>query len=214
MQQALDHRIEGVARHAAYHERSGRGGEAAAERGAGSGILDVGLAVKRIFDRAIAGAAAEVSLERSAEVLPLCLVERCAGHDHARGAEPALKGLGVEERLLHRVDAAAASEAFDGGHGMPVGAKGRDQAAMHRLAVDQHRTGAAITGVAAFLDAEMPELAQEGSQALPGPRSFGKRLAVDLEAHDHPAPASSARISSARRKVMCLRHKGLPWMSS
>ena len=163
MQQAFDRGIEGVSRRAAYHLRAGRGGEAAAERGAGCGILDVGLAVQRIFDRAIAGAAAEVSLERSAKVLPLCLVKRCAGHDHARGAEPALKGLGVEERLLHRVDAAVAGEAFDGGHGMAVGAKGRDQAAMHRLAIDQHRTGAAITGVAAFLDAEMPELAQEGS---------------------------------------------------
>src|SRR5207253_525149 len=97
MQQALYRGIEGVARRAAHYQRSGGRRKAAAERGAGCGILDVGLAVKRIFDRAIAGAAAEVSLERSAEVLPLCLVERRAGHDHARGAESALKGLGVEE---------------------------------------------------------------------------------------------------------------------
>src|SRR5436305_9121589 len=214
MQQALDRGIEGVARRATHHQRSGRRRQATAERGACGGILDVGLAVERIFDRTIAGAAAQVSLERSAEVLPLCLVERRAGHDHARGAESALKGLGVEECLLHRMYAAVATEAFDRCHRMTVGAKGRDQAAMHRLAIDQHRTSAAITGVAALLDAEMPELAQEGPQALPGPRSFRKCLAVDLEAHDRPAPASSARISSARRKVMCLRHNGLPWMSS
>ena len=49
---------------------------------------------------------------------------------------------------------------------MSFRAEGGDQATMHRLAVEQHGTGAAVAGVAAFLDAEMSEFAQERPQAL------------------------------------------------
>ena len=62
--------------------------------------------------------------------------------------------------------AAVGREAFDGGDGVALGAEGGDEAAMHRLAVEQHGAGAAVAGVAAFLDAEMSELAQERAQAL------------------------------------------------
>src|ERR1700710_956951 len=109
--------------------------------------------------------------------------------------------------------AAVGRKTLDGGDGMAIGAKGGDQAAMQRLAVDQHGAGAAVAGVAAFLDAEMAELAQKGPQALSGPRAFRKFLAVDLIAHGRAGPCSSARISSASRSVMCLRQAGLPWMS-
>src|ERR1700737_3643892 len=108
--------------------------------------------------------------------------------------------------------AAVAGEAFDGRHRMTFGAERRDQAAVHRLAVEQHGAGAAISGVAAFLDAEMAEVAQERTQALPGARLFGKARAVYPDAHG--GPDNSARMSSASRKVMCLRHSGLPWTSS
>ena len=56
----------------------------------------------------------------------------------------------------------------------PSARKAGNQAAVHRLAVDQHGAGAAIAGVAALLDAEMSELAQERAQALPGARGFAK----------------------------------------
>ncbi len=91
------------------------------------------------------------------------------------GAEAALKPLRIEEGLLHRMGAAVGREAFDGGgRRMAFGAERRDQAAMHRLAVEQHGAGAAVAGVAAFLDAEMAELAQERAQALPGAGRFRK----------------------------------------
>ena len=61
VQQALDHRVEGVARRAAHHLRAGGRGQAAAERGASGRVFDVVLAVKRIFDRTIAGAAAYIA---------------------------------------------------------------------------------------------------------------------------------------------------------
>ncbi len=174
VQQAFDRGIERVARRAAHHLRSGRRGQAAAECGAGGGVFDIGLAVERVLDRAIAGAAADIAFQRRAEILPLRLVQRRAGQDHAGGAEPALKCLRIEKRLLHRMRAAIGRKAFDGRDGMAVGAEGRDQAAMHRLAVDQHGAGAAVAGVAALLDAEMPELAQERAQALSGARACSK----------------------------------------
>src|ERR1700730_9349836 len=116
-----------------------------------------------------------------------------------------MKALHIEKRLLHRVGAAIGREALDGGDGMAVGAESGDQAGMHRLSIEQHGAGAAVAGVAAFLDAEMPKLAQEGAQALPGAGILRKFLAVDLEGHDQPAPCNSPRISSASRNVICFR---------
>ena len=83
VQQAFDRDIKGIAFGTAHHLRSGGGGEAAAERGAGGGVFDVVPAVERVFDRAIAGAAADIAFQRGAEVLPLRLVQRRAGQDHA-----------------------------------------------------------------------------------------------------------------------------------
>src|ERR1700742_5254620 len=96
--------------------------------------------------------------------------------------------------------AAIARETFDGRHRMTFGAERRDQAAMYGLAIEQHGAGTAIAGVAAFLDAEMAEVAEMRAQALASARLFGKALAVELDAHDRPD--SSVRISSASRKVM------------
>ena len=83
VQQAFRRDVERIARGAAHHLRSGGRGEAAAECGAGRGVLDVVLAVQRILDRAIAGATADIAFQRGAEVLPLRLVQRRAGQDHA-----------------------------------------------------------------------------------------------------------------------------------
>ena len=198
-----DRHVEGIARRTAHHLRSGGRRQAAAERGAGRGILDVGLVMERVLDGAVAGAAADIAFQRCAEILPLRLVQRRAGQDHAGGAEPALKRLRVEKRLLHRVHAALGSEAFDGGDGMALGAKRRDQAGVHRLAVEQHRAGAAVAGIAAFLDAEMAELAQKCPQALSGARRLRKFLAVDLIAHGRtPCKFGANFFGQAQRHVL------------
>src|SRR5450631_3353682 len=168
MQQALDGGIERIARRAAYHLRTGGRGQAAAERIAGACVLAIGLAVKGVLDRTIAGAATQIAFQRGAEILLLGLVERGAGENHARGAEAALERLGIEEGLLHRVKFAIISESLNGGDGMAFGPERRDQAAMHRLAIDQDGAGAAVSGVAALLDAEMAGFAQERAQTLSG----------------------------------------------
>src|SRR4051812_21668454 len=215
MQQAVNLRVERVARLAAHDIGASWRRQAAAECGAGLDVLlDIGLAEQRILDRTIPGAAADIALQRHAEIGALRLVQRGAGQDHAGGAEAALKTLRIEEGLLHRMRPAVTAEAFDRRDRAPVGAEGRDQAAMHRVAVQQHGAGAAIAGVAALLHAEMAELAQERAQALAGARALRKRLAVDVEAHGGGAPRSSSRISSASRSVICLRQSGLPWISA
>ena len=214
VQKVIDCGVERVARLAADDVRAGRCRQAAAERAAGlDAVLDIGLAVDRILDRTIAGAAADVALQRGAEIGALCLVQRGAGQNHPRGTEAALESLRVEERLLHRVRAAVTGKSFDRGDDAAFGAEGGDQAAMHGLAVEQHCAGATIAGVAAFFHAEMAELAQERAQALSGAWRLRKCRAIDLEAHGGVTPRSSARISSASRSVMCLRQSGLPWMS-
>src|ERR1700748_785627 len=107
---------------------------------------------------------------------------------------------------------AVVDEALDGAHPTSLGAIGGNDTAMHRLAVDQHGAGAAIAGVATLLHAEIGELAPKGAQALACARRLRKAFAVDRKAHGRaPTLKSSVRISSASRKVMCLRQNGLPW---
>ena len=54
---------------------------------------------------------------------------------------------------------------------------------MHRLSVEPNRTGAAITAIATFLDAEPAEFANEGSQALARSRFCFEAFSVNLVAH-------------------------------
>src|SRR5260370_35028474 len=95
--------MEGVGSGATDHLRSRGRRQATSERGTRDGIFDILPAIERLIDGAIAGTAAQIAFQRRAEILPLRLVERCAGYDHARGAEPALKGLRIQIRLLPRM---------------------------------------------------------------------------------------------------------------
>ena len=153
--------------------------------------------VDRIGDRAIAGAAADVALQRAGRCGALRLVEAGRGHDHARRAIAALERAGLRERRLHRVQGAIrGGQPRDRGDRAPGRAERRHQAGMERLAVDQHRAGAAIARVAAAFDAERAELAQRCAQALAGVRRENAREAVE---HDHDRASTASR---ARRCVM------------
>ena len=213
VQHAVNRHVERVARLPGHHLGTGRRGDVVAAGGARLGAFCFEAAVERVLDGAIAGAAAQVALERLPEVGALRLVERRRGHDHAGGAEAALEALRVEEGALHGMQFVAAGKALDRRHLAALGAERRDEATVHRLAVERHRAGAAVAGIASLLDAEQPESAQEGAQALAGRRVPGHRLAVDGELHAG-SPASSRRISCARCSVMCRRQAGLPWTSS
>src|SRR5438105_11918105 len=76
--------------------------------------FDVAYARQCILNGVVAGAPAEVALKTEWEVFLLLLGKARGCHDHARGAEPALERLRIEERLLHRVKLTVAGQPFDG----------------------------------------------------------------------------------------------------
>ena len=146
------------------------------------------------------------------QVRPLFFAERGGGHDHARGAEAALEGLRIQKGLLHRMQRTVLRQSFDRGYFAPGSAEGRHQARVNWSAVQPHRAGAAITGVAALLDTEHAAVTQKGAQALSGGRLGGKQFAIDVVVHPGigragnvgmfhlrvPGYASSARICSVK----------------
>ena len=192
------------------HRRPAGRRQAAAARPARRGRPRLVDAADRILDGAVAGAAAEVALERAGRSWRCASFSDGRGHDHAGGAEAALEALRVEERLLHRVQLAVAGEALDGGDlaARRRGRPGTGSCAPARRRPD--RAGAAVAGVAALLDAEPAQVAQEGAQALAGPRLRRSALAVDLIAHDAEPPRQFAGGSPRRSSgVMCLRYAGV-----
>src|SRR5262245_20824233 len=92
-----------------------RVGEAGAAGMSGPVLFDRPDAPDRILDRVITGATTEVSLEMEGEVLLRLVGEARRGHDHSRGAEAALERLGVEERMLDRMEFAVAREPLERG---------------------------------------------------------------------------------------------------
>ncbi len=200
MQQPRRRDVGGVERRAGDDAGTRGRRQAAAARGARRIVLDEARAGQRIPDGAVAGTAAEIALHRPRQVARLRRIERRSGQDHSGRAEAALEPLGVEKGLLQRMEGPA-RQPLDRGDGAARRAKRRDDAAMNRNAVEQHRTGSAIAGVAPGLDAEPAERAQEAAQALAGGRGLGEALAVHGERHSPVPSASSRRTSSASAKV-------------
>ena len=116
-----------------------------------------------VEDRAIAGAATEHARERVLDrrfVGPrLSPQQSDGGEQSARGADAALRGaMGVKGRAKLRDDDLAVAQALDRFDRTPSRLPNRGQARANRLAVDEHRAGAAIAGVAADLDARQAAL--------------------------------------------------------
>ena len=93
-----------------------------------------------IDDRAIAGAAAEIAGERLVDERILgrlaAVVEREHRHREARRAEAALRGVGVDQRLLHRMQRAVARrQPLDREHRAAVELRQHHQAGIDRLVV-------------------------------------------------------------------------------
>ena len=148
------------------------------------------LPLKRVFDRAIAGAAADIAFQRRAEILPLRLVERRAGQDHARGAEPALKAPA-------RRGTPAASDACRLRAARPSMVVTAWPSA-RKAGIRQLCTGSpSISTVQApqspasqpFLTPKCPSSRRKVRRHCPARGVFRKRLAVDLEAHGRAALA-------------------------
>jgi hypothetical protein len=212
MQQSRRRRVHRIMGATANDGACGRRGHAAAARRTGFGCFDLAHTADGIFDRAISGAAANVALQGPFEILLLRLVEARGRDDHARRAETTLESLRLQKGFLYRVQFAVPCQAFNRRDGAALDAEGWKQTGMHRLAVDHHRARPAVPGVAALLDAETAELAQQCPQALARSRLCVVALSIHQKNHDAPAllPSNSRRISSANCCVTCRRQAGDP----
>ena len=148
--------VERIFGAAADNGRAGGRRYAAAASAPGFGFLDLAHAANGVLDRAITGATANIAFQSPGEILPLRLIQARRRHDQAWRAEAALKPLRLQEGLLHRMQLAIRGQAFDRRDRTVFGAIGGKNATVHRVAVDQHRAGAAIARVASLLDAEPP----------------------------------------------------------
>ena len=174
------HRVMGVA----GDDRPGEWvGEASSARVAGPVLLDGSDTADRILDRMIAGTSTEVPLEMEGKILLRLLGEARRRHDHPRGAEAALECLGVEKRLLHRMQFAVAGETLERGDLAALGPECRNEATVDRLAIEPDRAGTAIPGVTPFFHSEPAKTAQKGSQALAGTRFLREGFAIDPIVH-------------------------------
>src|SRR4030095_5529787 len=96
----------------------------------------LGLLLGRPADGAhdvlVAGAAAEVALDRIPDLglgrIGVVIEQPAGGHEHARGAEPALQAMALHEALLERVELAARVQVLDGADGAGGGPGGQHAA--------------------------------------------------------------------------------------
>src|SRR5689334_13606916 len=87
-----------------------------------------------------------------------------AAHNHAGRAVSALEGAGVDEGLLHGMQAAVFLEAFDGGDGLPDGGADGNLAGAARLSAEQHGAGTALAFSATVLAASKAEFIAQNVQ--------------------------------------------------
>ncbi len=102
-------------------------------------------------------------------------------HEHAWRANPALRSTHSMERVLKTGNAAVEpGQALDGGHVAALGLGRGHHARAHLTAIDQHRAGATVAGVAADFGAGKAEVvAQHMGESLDGiSRDLG-RAAVE-----------------------------------
>ena len=151
----------------------------------------VGLGGRRLCGRAhrsqdprVPAAPAQVAGERAADrgVVRIGVLREQGDrrHDHARRAVAALQRAGVDEGLLHRVQATVGSQSLHRGDRGAVGRPEVHGAGPHRRPVEQHGAGAALALAARVLRAgELQVVAQQVQQRRAGRRVHHSFVAVD-----------------------------------
>ncbi len=106
--------------------------------------------------------------------------QRFGRHQKSRRAVAALRGAQIRERVLQGMQPAIRGEALDRRHSPSVAVRAQHEAGQHRLVVEQHRAGTALTELAAVLGAAQVQIfTQDLEQRLVRrERDFGW-LAVD-----------------------------------
>src|SRR5919198_2622343 len=147
--------------------------------------------LNRPDDVRIRTAAAQVS----AHLLPHVIVgrsarfveQRCRRHDLTGGAVSALEGIVLDERVLHRVEHAVAFQTFDGDDIVAFVHHRKRETRQHAAPVDEDRTCAALTVIAALLGSkELQLLAQHVEQ---------RRTDIEIERDAFAVHAQAGRAS-------------------
>src|SRR5690349_2662836 len=159
-----------------------------------------------VDDLRVAGAAAEIALERRANRVAigarLTLEERERREQHARRTEAALHRAVLDEGFLEWMEPAVALEAAQRRDGATPEARGEHEAGGHRPSVEQDRAHATHALVAAFLDVEHAErVAQQLEQRLLGAHVDLARATVQHEPRHHRRARSTARVSARRHST-------------
>ena len=171
-------------------------------------VLHVARHFHGIENLLVAGAAADIAAEPLLDFLAvgerIGAQRRGRRHHHAGDAVAALAGAGLVEGLLQHAEFAGFRQRLDGLDLRALRLRHRQQARLHQHAVDEHRTGAAFAGAAAFLIAgEIEVVAQEIEQALVRLRAARDLAAVDrgldLELR-HRRPRARASAWRDRRR--------------
>src|SRR2546426_5168853 len=168
----------------------------------------LGCGLDGLDDVRVAGAAAEVAADRFADLrLGGILVageQGAARQHHPRGAVAALQPVLLPERFLDGVQLAVLLQAFHRGDLRALGLDREDGAGLHGLAIEQHRAGAAVGGVAADVRAGQAQvLAEQVDEKQSRLDLHAVRSAVDgqldvMRGHGYRPPARSTAFFSAR----------------
>src|SRR6516165_7171909 len=124
----------------------------------------------RAYDSDMRSTAAEIALERAADIvlgrLWFVRKQRNGADNHAARAIAALRYLRLDERRLHRVRRRNRAKPFEGGDRLALRIRNGRQAGAHRAAADQHIAGAALTEAATEFCCGEAEAAQPVEQRL------------------------------------------------
>ncbi|GHO84231.1 hypothetical protein KSZ_22370 [Dictyobacter formicarum] len=116
-----------------------------------------------IVNATVASASTQITLESAGEIRPFLIVKRCRRHDHTSCTKATLKGLSIKKGLLYWVQHTVLFQSLNCRNLVVGGAKGRNEAAMHRHTVKPDGTRAAVTRVTSFFDTEEAAFTQKGS---------------------------------------------------
>ena len=151
------------------------------------GTRVVGGCEHRLHDLPVARAPAEHAAER-VEHFRLgrwaeAAEQGARGHEHARCADPALRGAVLVKRLLQTARHAVRRQSFHGGDRSVRDLPQRHEARADLFTVEENRARAAVSRVAADLGAGQSEIVAEHAAEACRRRSAGlDRLAVDAKA--------------------------------
>ena len=155
-------------------------------------------------------AAADIAVERlddfSRVRAGIVLEQRDAAHDHSGRAVSALKGSGIDESLLHRMELAVALEAFDRYDGFCCCGADRNLAGASWAAANQNGAGAALAFAATVLGAGEAELVAQNLEQRRfrvEPDIVSPAVDFELELRRH-----TEHCEPRRRGMQCLRGVG------